>query len=36
VNQTAQTQLVGDPKVGDHVEVVMTIPGNVAVSITKQ
>ena len=36
VNQTAQTQLVGSPKVGDHVEVTMTVPGNVAVSITKQ
>jgi uncharacterized protein DUF5666 len=36
VNQNAQTQLVGSPKVGDKVEVVMTVPGNTAVSITKQ
>src|SRR5205814_1943766 len=34
VNQTAQTQRVGDTKVGDHVEGVMTIPENVAVSMT--
>jgi len=36
VNQNAGTHLVGDPKVGDHVEVVMTVPGNTAISITKQ
>ena len=36
VNQNARTQLVGDPKVGDHVEVLMTVPGNTAISITKQ
>ena len=36
VAQTGSTIVTGDPKVGDHVEVVMTVPGNTAVSITKQ
>ena len=36
VTQTTATTVTGSPKVGDKVEVAMTVPGNTAISITKQ